>query len=317
MKRFLAICLIVVLCAAMLCACGKKNDPAPTAATAATEAPTVAATTAPTAASEAPLPTQSGPMVDASWFNDAVFVGDSITTTLDMFSADEPELFVGDAHFVCADCLGYHNAMWDLNDENAVHPVYQGQTVLAETAAQITGANKMFILMGINDIGTYGAEDTMDAVKEWVGRILVYSPDVELYFQSTTPIITPKESDYLNNKMIIDFNTMLQAYCSENGYHYLDVYHAMCDETGALRAEWCDDPDEEGIHFNYRGCIAWANYLRSAIAASTGAVAATEAPAADPAATTNPYATEADDDDDYDDDDYDYEEDYNESYLGY
>ncbi len=309
MKRIIALLSAVVLCAVLLCACGEEKavqTASPTVTVPVTEAPSAAAVTeAPTAASE--LPTQPLNMVDASWFNDAVFVGDSISTTLDMFAADEPEIFVGDAHFVCADCLGYHNAQWDLYDENAVHPIYQGQTVLAETAAQITGANKIFILMGINDIGTYGVEDTMDSLKEWTQKILACSPNVEIYYQSTTPIITPRESDYLNNQMIVEFDKQLQAYCAENGFHYLDVYHAMCDETGALRAEWCDDPDEEGIHFNYKGCIAWANYLRSAVYEAGAAPSATEAAAGAPAVNgEDDYGEE-----DYDDNDYD---DYGDSY---
>ena len=207
MKRFLALILFAVMCAALLCGCGEdKADSSPTVAVPASEAPSAAPTVA-TAATEAPTqePTQPLDMVDPSWFDDAVFVGDSITTTLDYFTADEPEIFVGDAKFVCADCLGYHNAQWDLYDENAVHPTYQGQLVLAETAAQITGANKLFVLMGINDIGTYGVEDTMDSLKEWTQKVLACSPNVEIYFQSTTPMITDKESDYLNNADIVEF----------------------------------------------------------------------------------------------------------------
>ena len=167
---------------------------------------------------------------------------------------------------MCADSLSYHNAQWDLNDENAVHPTIQGETVLAETAAEITGSSKIFILMGINDIDTYGVEDTMASMKEFIRKVLSHSPNVEIYLQSTTPMIPAKETDILNNVLIRQFDEELELYCNENGYHYLDVYHRMCDENGALRADYCVDPEDDGIHFTYDATIVWVNYLRSAVA---------------------------------------------------
>ena len=213
------------LCAALICGCGKKEEPS--AASAGTPDGTAAETPTQAAATQAAAP-QDG-MVDPHWFDDAVFVGDSITTTLEDFCFDDPNL-LGDADFVCADSLSYHNAQWDLNDENAVHPTIQGETVLAETAAEITGSSKIFILMGINDIDTYGVEDTMASMKEFIRKVLSHSPNVEIYLQS------------------------------------MDVYHRMCDENGALRADYCVDPEDDGIHFTYDATIVWVNYLRSAVA---------------------------------------------------
>ena len=89
---------------------------------------------------------------------------------------------------------------------------------------------------------------------------------VQLYFQSTTPMITDLETDILNNEIIREFDGQLQAYCNENGYHYIDLYHQMCDDTGALRDDYCVDPDADGVHFTDEACIIWANYLKTAVA---------------------------------------------------
>ncbi|MBQ1943651.1 MAG: hypothetical protein II513_07210 [Ruminococcus sp.] len=261
MKKIIALVMAASLCAALICGCGKKEEPS--AASAGTPDGTAAETPTQAAATQAAAP-QDG-MVDPHWFDDAVFVGDSITTTLEDFCFDDPNL-LGDADFVCADSLSYHNAQWDLNDENAVHPTIQGETVLAETAAEITGSSKIFILMGINDIDTYGVEDTMASMKEFIRKVLSHSPNVEIYLQSTTPMIPAKETDILNNVLIRQFDEELELYCNENGYHYLDVYHRMCDENGALRADYCVDPEDDGIHFTYDATIVWVNYLRSAVA---------------------------------------------------
>lgn len=273
MKKWIAFLLIVMI-AVSFCACqsDKKSDKA-TEAPAATAAVTEAPTAAPTAQAAA-VSAQAAAPVDASWFDDAVFVGDSVTLALD-YACSGDKTLLSDAKFVCAQSLGYHNALWDLDTEGAVHPTYEGETILSETAAEKTGAAKVFVMLGVNDIGTYGAEDTMEQAKQLAERILSHSPNVKLYFQSTTPMLADKESGWLNNDKITDFNDLLKKYCEEQGYSFIDVYHQVCDESGALNPSYCSDPDNQGIHFTVEGCTVWANYLKSAVGELE---AATEAP---------------------------------------
>lgn len=278
MKKWLAILLTALIVTALgACQTGKKDDKA-TDLPAATAAPTEAETSAPTTEAAA-VSAQAAAPVDASWFDDAVFVGDSVTLALDYACSGDKSL-LGNAQFVCAQSLGYHNALWDLNAEGAVHPTYQGSTILSETAAEVTGADKVFVMLGMNDIGTYGAEDTMDEAKKLADRILSHSPNVKLYFQSTTPMLAEKESGWLNNDKITAFNELLKAYCEEKGYAYIDVYHQVCDSSGALNPAYCSDPDNQGIHFTVDGCTAWANHLKAAVAELNSATEPpTDAPA--------------------------------------
>lgn len=267
MKKLVVLLLLLSFAMTALCACGsddRKNS---------AESSLETGTAATEAAKAAP--------VDASWFDDAVFIGDSITLALDYACTDDATL-LSKAQFVCAQSLGYHNALWDLDAEYAVHPTYRGDTILAETAAEKTGASKVFILLGVNDIGTYGAEDTMEQAKVLAQRILSHTPNVTLYFQSTTPMIAAKEGDWLNNTKITDFNTLLQAYCKEQGYYYLDVYHQVADAGGALNPDYCGDPDNQGIHFTVEGCKIWADYLKAAVAEMPPTAHAEPAPTAAP-----------------------------------
>ena len=336
MKRFTALLFVAALCAALLCGCA-KGDPifksavvpgifssdeaakAPTSAvvepdaqaTEPTQAPTAPPVTQPTQPVTRPATTADGSVV-ASWFDDAVFIGDSITTTLDFLCAEDENL-LGNAQFVCADSLGFNSAQWDLNDPNNVHPTYKGKKVLAETAAKITGAKKVFILLGANDLGTWGLDDTKTAVKSFTSKLFANSPNIELYFQSTTPMITDKESDYLDNADIVEFDKWLKEYCDQNGYHYIDLYSQMADPTGALRIDYCDDPDYDGIHFTMDACTVWANYLKYIVANPSG----------DNKPETTVEPTYADPYDDTNDDTYGdangdaYEEPYEDTYDGY
>ena len=199
--------------------------------------------------------------VSADWFDDAVFVGDSVTLGLSYYAEDNPGV-LGGAQFFCAGSLGYESSLWELDNEIAVHPYYEGEMVLSEDCAVITGAKKVFIMLGMNDVGLYGVDEAMEDCAELVGRILSKSPDVDIYLQSVTPILEGFDQGDLNNDTLREFNSMLKSFCEENGYTYLDVFSVMVDGEGNLNAKYCGDPEAMGIHFNDAACQLWIDYLK-------------------------------------------------------
>lgn len=197
----------------------------------------------------------------AEWFDSAVFVGDSVTLKLYYYCLEHPEA-LGNAEFFCAGSLGYTNALWEIDDAQAVHPQYQGETHRAEECVEVTGKDNVFIMLGMNDIGLYGTQGAMDSCKELVANILKKSPDAHIYLQSVTPMIESAQFDSFNNTLVKEFNTMLKAYCEENHYRYLDVFSALADEKGNLPDHLCSDPESMGLHFNDESCQMWVDYLK-------------------------------------------------------
>ena len=251
MKKILSL-ITLILCAVMVfSACGQAKPEEK-----ATEAPTQY----PTTASGKRIVEKVGP-VDASWFDDAVMVGDSITLKLSYYCDEHPEA-LSKIQFFCAGSLSYNNALWDINDESAVHPVYEGEPTLTEYCAEKTGATKVFIMLGMNDIGVYGPEGALSAADELINNILSHSPDACIYVQSTTPIAEGCEIGDLNNENIRAFDKLLKSFCEENGYMYLDLYSLFQDEKGYLKNEYCSDSDGMGIHFTDTACNMWADFLK-------------------------------------------------------
>ena len=222
----------------------------------ATEAPTDAPTEAATESGYDETHPKS-----AEWFDDAVFVGDSVTLKLSYYCASRPEV-LGDTVFFCAGSLGYNNALWDIDDPTAVHPYYKGEVHLTEECCEVTVKKNVFIMLGMNDIGLYGTAGAMDACKELTAKILKRTPDAKLYFQSVTPMISSAQMDTFNNQLVKEFDEMLKKYCEENSYKYVDVYSAVVDKDGNLPMEYCSDPDSMGLHFTDAACEIWANYLK-------------------------------------------------------
>lgn len=198
----------------------------------------------------------------ASWFDDAVFVGDSVTLKLSYYCASDTGV-LGNAEFFCAGSLGYGNALWELDNPEAVHPYYKGAVHLTEECAEVTGKKNVFIMLGMNDIALYGVDDTIKNCRELVDRILKRTPDALIYIQSVTPMIDSVQTDSFNNRLISQLDEKLKTLCEEKDYRYLDVYSALADADGNLPLDYCSDPENMGLHFNDASCKIWADYLKA------------------------------------------------------
>lgn len=259
--------------AAVSLARGERNDK-PTERSAASAAPAATSEPARDTAENSTLETAetseaqtSFTTVDAAWFDDAAFVGDSVTLKLSYYAAATGCL--GNAQFFASGSLGSANAMWELSNTQAVHPSYQGQTMLVEDCVATSGATKLFIMLGMNDIAVYGIDGAVENYQALLERILTKSPGLTVYVQSMTPTTSTSSllGQSINSDNIRAYNDKLQQLCQQQGWHYVDVASVMYDESGQyLRSDYCSDPDDMGIHFTEDGCQAWVDYLYGHVA---------------------------------------------------
>lgn len=283
--------LCVALCAATLCSCtnvadiGKPVSGDPTATTTVTTTETTAqttttvATTAQTTAADADTDTTSAvdttpaaseirtpgvsyfvpesAAASSSYFDDVVFVGDSVSLKLMYY--DIANSCLSSAAWLTSGSLGVANCMWDLNRADAVHPSYQGQKVTVVDGIAKTGKGKVYLMLGMNDIGLYGVDGTFENFKTLTDKILAASPNVTMYIQSVTPMVGSMGS--LNNDNINKYNALISEYCRQKGWYFIDVASVMRDDNGYLRYSYCSDPDGMGIHFTDTACQLWVDYL--------------------------------------------------------
>ena len=207
--------------------------------------------------SESSEPT-SGP-VETSFYDDAVFIGDSVSRRLDMY-CQAHQGALGKAQFLTAGSLGSGNALEKVTSDS-VHPYYQGEHMSVEDGVKASGAKKVFIMLGMNDVGLYGVEDSVKNMETLTERILEKNPDAEIYLQSMTPMLTGHERKVLNNENLDKYNAGLKELAKEKGYHFADVASVMKQEDGSLKPEYCSDPEGMGIHFTDAGAEAWIDYL--------------------------------------------------------
>jgi len=198
---------------------------------------------------------------DFSYFDDVVFVGDSVTLKLKLYVLNkrktEPN-FMGKSQYLSAGSLGYSNSLWKVSDKS-VHPTYNGEKMLLEDSVKACGAKKIYIMLGINDIALYGISDTLSNAKTLLEKIKENSPGIQVFVQSVTPIF--KTYGGLSNEKVMEFDNKLAELCKENNYKFLDLFSVLKNENNALPKEYCSDPEDKGIHFTDIACEKWIDFL--------------------------------------------------------
>ena len=194
----------------------------------------------------------------ASFFDKAVFIGDSISVTLESYCTSTGAL--GKAQFLCAGSMSPTNML-----TGKILPEYpkgSGQKPPIQDSVAATGAEVVYIMLGMDNIG-YGIEKATSDYVTVINNILTKNPDVHIVVQSVTPMTadSPRADGSLNNDTINAFNERMLELCQENRWYYLDVSEKFKDENGALIEDYCSDKTSMGMHFTYQGAKVWVDYL--------------------------------------------------------
>lgn len=198
--------------------------------------------------------------VDKSYFQDAVFIGDSISQGLKIYG-------VVPAGNVLADRGININTI--INDK----PVYQApdgnKKSLFECLKQMPiKKNKIYILLGSNGLPFYENPQHIADYAKLIDRLKTEYPESIIYVQSLTPL--GKNSDYeashkkngrvFNNAKINDFNKLLLEMAKQKEIYYLNVRDALVDKDGFLSSEFAA---KDGMHFMKVGHEAMYQYYKT------------------------------------------------------
>ena len=204
-----------------------------------------------------------------SYFNDSVFVGNSIMYGYDRrvqsWRNSYPDI-LGTAKFFCAGSFGFYNNSNPIDDEST-HPSYQGVKYKIEDMPAVMGVKTVYLnLMGLNDLGMYSPESecarlTADCVIETIEKLQANSPDVEVVVLSGTYMFNHSKGKFskLRNVNLSKLNQYILDYCNEKGLDYVDIANPLLATDDYLADEYCSD---DYCHINEKGYIIWTELLR-------------------------------------------------------
>ena len=192
-------------------------------------------------------------IVDSEFFDDAVFIGDSQGLALYAMVARSGEL--GKAKFLARNSYSLYSAA-----TNTMYMTWRGQDYKIENAVAQTGAKKVFIMLGMNDVGNFKTNKIMENYQKVLDRIRQKNPDVQIYIQSIFHAWTGGETKLVNNTAIREFNSRLPAFAEENDCVFIDVATWLLDSTGGTSSQFTSD---KYVHINTKGMQVWVQVLKA------------------------------------------------------
>lgn len=197
-------------------------------------------------------PLDESDAVNDEWFDNAVFLGDSRTEGLQLFSG----LTHGDFFWTRGMSVFYA----DDNDYRMF--TVNGKQVSLIGALGGKSYDAVYVMLGINDLG-YTATAYESALAIVIDKIIAAQPNAVVYLQTLPPVndVVVQQnglSSYNNNSNVNQFNEVIARIAEEKQVVLLDTASAYRGSDGQLPANTTID----GVHFAYDGYVKWADFLR-------------------------------------------------------
>ncbi len=168
---------------------------------------------------------------DTSFFDDALFIGDSITTGLYLYGYLDPSLVY---------------AKVGLAPSTALDSEIDGETIDSKIKAD--NPKKIYIMLGTNSVGYADGNYLADCMGELVQHISKVSK-AKVYVLSIPPVTYYAEADYdnaLTTSAINEYNSALENVISGTKAEFLDLHSVLTAPDGYYYEEY---HEMDGIHF--------------------------------------------------------------------
>ena len=166
--------------------------------------------------------------VEKSYFNDALFIGDSRTVGISEYG--------------------------DLN--NATFFAYTGMSVYNVLSSKKFG--KIYIMLGINELG-YNTNQTLENYKKLVDYIKDSQSSAIIYIQANLHVASKKsdKDSIVNNTNINKFNDQISKFADNKRIFYIDINEKFDDDNGNLNSNYTSD----NVHIYAKYYKEWSNWL--------------------------------------------------------
>ena len=188
--------------------------------------------------------------VDESNLNGALFIGDSRTVALQMYGG-----LVNSNFFVNT---GMN--IWKVMESQIAN--VNGQNMTVDAALQVAKYDKIYIMLGINEVGTGTPDTFLQQYCVVINRIKQLQPQAVIYIQSIMHVTQSKDdaNTSVSNVNINARNEKLKTLADNVSVFWLDENEVFdLAGTGKLNSEYTSD----GVHLKAKYIQLWVKYLLS------------------------------------------------------
>lgn len=186
--------------------------------------------------------------VDVSYFDDALFIGDSRMEGFGMRSGTNATFYATKGFQ-----LHKYETMSVAQTEAGKVPIFDALPPNAFT--------KIYIKVGLNELGWGNDEKFLEKYAELIARLRENEPRAIIYIHGLLPVTATKsstDSTHSNDK-IRARNESLKQFAVEQKAYYIDINSVVSDTDGSLKPEMTTD----GIHLKSQYMDLWREYLRT------------------------------------------------------
>ena len=186
--------------------------------------------------------------VDQSYLDDAVFIGDSRTDTLHLYAGwDNAAYYVKTG-----------TNIWSIMSDTVK---VDGKSMTIEKALGKKKFGKVYIMLGVNELGSGTAESFYQQFKSVVKKIRKLQPDAIIFVESIMHVTSKvsASSKSITNGAINTRNKLLRKLADNETIFFIDENTALDDENGALTAKYTFD----GIHLEAKYIGPWKEFILS------------------------------------------------------
>ena len=183
--------------------------------------------------------------VTEEYFADALFIGDSRTVGLSLYSP------IGDATYFGCTGMSSYSVFTDYAGDTGINT--QLETVLTENTF-----GKIYFMVGINELGSDRATQEAAYLKA-LNRIMELQPNAIIFVMANLSVTYDRSASdrYINRDSVLSFNEWIKSQANGYSIFYLDSNHLFCDEQGYLRS----DLSWDGAHVYASVYEDWKVYL--------------------------------------------------------
>lgn len=197
-----------------------------------------------------PCPVPETAAVENTYFDNAIFLGDSRTEGLSLYSG------LKTGHFYTAVGATVESVF-----SKKVWQTESGEKIPLLDAMAGQECDKVYIMLGINELGWTKTQTFHDQYTKLIDRVRTDHPDAKIVLQSIPPVSAKQEAkkNYVNNERIRVYNGIIKTLAEEKECYFLDVAACLTGKDGLLPK----DLNFDGIHLNPSGCKLWLGYLKT------------------------------------------------------
>lgn len=190
--------------------------------------------------------------VGNSYFNDAVFIGDSRGVDLMIYT----DIKKTKALPYCDVGLNVNTAL----TKEFVNLGGSKVTVPTALKKKKKSFKKVYLMFGLNELGS-SSTDFIKQYSKLIDAVRKINKDAIIYVHCVVPVSKQRDntSDTFTNVRIHKRNTYIKKMCKDKKVFYIDAVEAFSGADGYLP----DDAAYDGIHYKPSYSEKWLSYLRT------------------------------------------------------